>query len=244
MLVRASGPAAGPPGASSSGIGLAEPAHVLDRARRPGARAACGRRHRRWSPAAARPAWRRPPPSAPAAEVGGHRAQRPLRGRQADALRRLVGERLQPLQRQRQVGAALGARQGVDLVDDDPLDAAQRLARRGGQQQVERLGRGDQDVRRALAEARAARRPACRRCACRRGPRGVGSPSAWAASAMPCQRRAQVAVDVVDERLERRDVEDAQRARSGSAGGGSRAAAGRGTTGTRPGSCRCRWARR
>ena len=60
--------------------------------------------------------------------------------------------RLEPLQRQRQVRAALRAGQGVDLVDDDPLDAAQRLARLRCQQQVQRLGRRDEDVRRVLAE--------------------------------------------------------------------------------------------
>ena len=61
-------------------------------------------------------------------------------------------KRLEALQRQRQVCAALRAGKRVDLVDDHPLDAAQRLARGRGEQQVERLGRGDEDVRRTLAE--------------------------------------------------------------------------------------------
>ena len=40
-----------------------------------------------------------------------------------------VGDLLEPFERQRQVGAALGGGQGVDLVDDDGLDADERLAR-------------------------------------------------------------------------------------------------------------------
>ena len=64
-------------------------------------------------------------------------------------------QRLQPLQRQRQVGAALGRDERVDLVDDHRVDRAQRLAGVRGQQQVQRLGRGDQDVGRLALEARA-----------------------------------------------------------------------------------------
>ena len=63
--------------------------------------------------------------------------------------------RLEPLERERQVRAALGRHQRVDLVDDDRLDRAQRLARVRGQQQVERLRRGDQDVGRLALKARA-----------------------------------------------------------------------------------------
>ena len=54
--------------------------------------------------------------------------ERTLRGGQADALGRLLGELVQPFERQREVRAALGGRQGVDLVDDHPPDAAQGLA--------------------------------------------------------------------------------------------------------------------
>ena len=54
-------------------------------------------------------------------------------GGQADALRGPVEQVVQALQRDRQVGAALGAGDGVDLVDDHRLDAAQRLARLRGQ---------------------------------------------------------------------------------------------------------------
>ena len=118
------------------------------------------------------------------------------------------GERLEPLERQREVRAALGRDERVDLVDDHGVDRAQRLARVRGEQQVERLGRRDQDVGRLALEPRAlgGRRVAGadgdrghvkRR---RRGARPVGDAG---------ERRAQVALDVDRQRLERRDVEDA-----------------------------------
>ena len=47
---------------------------------------------------------------------------------------------------QREVGAALGAGDGVHLVEDDGLDAGERLARRRGEHEEERLGRRDEDV--------------------------------------------------------------------------------------------------
>ena len=50
------------------------------------------------------------------------------------------------LERQREVRAALGRRERVDLVDDHRLDAAQRLALRRAEHQVERLGRRDEDL--------------------------------------------------------------------------------------------------
>ena len=60
--------------------------------------------------------------------------QRVLRRREADALHLaaavlLLRERVEPLERQREVRAALRAGDGVDLVDDDPLRPAQDLAR-------------------------------------------------------------------------------------------------------------------
>ena len=52
--------------------------------------------------------------------------------------------------------AAARADDGVDLVDDDGAHRAQHLAAAlGGEQQVERLGRGDQDVRRLAQHGRA-----------------------------------------------------------------------------------------
>ncbi len=57
---------------------------------------------------------------------------------------------LQPLQRQGEVGPALGAGHGVDLVDDHVLDGGEGGPRLGGQEEVERLGGGDQDIGRML----------------------------------------------------------------------------------------------
>jgi hypothetical protein len=55
------------------------------------------------------------------------------------------------------VRAALVAAQRVDLVDDHGLDRAQRRPRLAGQHQVQRLGRGDQDVGAPRAIARRSR---------------------------------------------------------------------------------------
>ena len=89
------------------------------------------------------------------AEEAGDRLERPLGRRQPDALeRRRVrrAEPLEPFQREGQVRPALRAGDRVDLVDDDRLDAAQRLARRAREQQVQALGRRDEDVRRPPRE--------------------------------------------------------------------------------------------
>ena len=68
----------------------------------------------------------------------------------ADAapLGRLLEQVVEALEADAEVGAALGAGDGVHLVDDHRVDAAQGLARLAGEHQEERLGRGDQDVRR------------------------------------------------------------------------------------------------
>ena len=122
-------------------------------------------------------------------EEAAHLLERPLRGRQADALERLAGRVVEALERERQVRAALGLRDGVDLVNDHPLGAGEDLARPRGEHQVERLGRGDQHVGRlaqhrlALALRRVAgtdRHPARRR----------RCPSAARAGCARCRRRA------------------------------------------------------
>ena len=116
------------------------------------------------------------------------RLERPLGRREADPLERRrvrAAQVLEPLEGEREVGAALRAGDRVDLVDDHRLHAAQGLAGARGQQEVERLRGRDEDLRRALRQ-----RPALvgGRVA---GPRGDGdaaapaSPGACPARAIP-----------------------------------------------------------
>ena len=94
--------------------------------------------------------------------------ERVLGRAQADALRvaaRLLG---QALEREREVRAALRGRDGVDLVDDHGLDAAEHVARLRGEDQVQRLGRRDEDVGRRAPHGDAVALRACRPCAPRR----------------------------------------------------------------------------
>ena len=83
-------------------------------------------------------------------EQPGHEVERALRRRQPDALQAapaLGDERVEPLEAERQVAAALVAGQRVHLVDDDGAHPAQQRARRRrGEEEVERLGRGDEQV--------------------------------------------------------------------------------------------------
>ena len=127
--------------------------------------------------------------------------QRVLRRAEADALGLAVAllQRVQALERQREVRAALGGGHGVDLVDDHRLDAGEDLARLRGQHEVQRLGRRDEDVRRVAAHRRAL---ALRRVA--------GADTHGEVGADAAQRRAQVALDVVGQRLQRRDVDEAR----------------------------------
>ena len=142
-----------------------------------------------------------------ARQVAGDLLDRAHRGRQADALRGLRQQRVEPLQRQGEVGPALGAGEGVDLVDDDRLDPDERLACGRGEHEEERLGRRDEDVGGGPGEgaplvgrgvARAHRHADLRRLEPEPG-RGVPDAD---------ERGAQVALDVDGEGLERRDVED------------------------------------
>jgi hypothetical protein len=109
------------------------------------------------------------------------------------------------------VCAALRGGERVDLVDDDPLDTAQRLARLAREDQVQRLRCGDEDVRRLLSEVP----PLLRGRVARPHPDarlGHRLAAALGRERDAVQRAAQVALDVVHERLERADVEHAQAA--------------------------------
>src|SRR5688572_16432632 len=126
--------------------------------------------------------------------------ERPLRGREPDALQRTPGQLFETFEREREVRAALRRDHGVDLVDDHGLDVAKALARRARQHEVQRLWRRDEDVRRCLREARAVLR---RRIA---GPdRDAGlterRPEALRGMTDADERTAQVPLDVDRERL-------------------------------------------
>ena len=148
-----------------------------------------------------------------AAEEPGDRVERPLRGAQADALerRRVRGSKaLEPLEAEGEVGATLGAGDRVDLVDDDVLDAPQDLADLAREHQVQRFGGRDEDVRRAAGDLAAVLGRGVARAA------GDGDRRDRRAEPLrrvsdAGQRRPQVALDVVGERLQRGDVQDADR---------------------------------
>ena len=187
---------------------LAQPRHVLDRdLDRDVVRLAAAGVHDLDRP-------RLPPAAAacrlPAAQEPGDLFERPLRRREANALQRTFrrAQDFEPFQRQEEVSAALRGDDGVDLVDDDGVDGAQDVPGIRSQEQVERLGRRDQDVR---------RRP------CHPGPVGGGrvarsdreSRHAEALRAVQRRgrgdardRRPEVPLDVHGESFERRDVED------------------------------------
>ena len=140
-------------------------------------------------------------------EMGDH-VNRILGRGEADALQLVAAERRQPFERQREVGAALVRRDGVNFVDDDRPGGSQHGPPRfRPQENVERLRRRHQDVRRAAAHALSF------------GGRGVAGPDPGAdldvvepALAQPFadarQRRLEIAVDIVRQRLERGDVDD------------------------------------
>ncbi len=134
-------------------------------------------------------------------EEARHLVEWTLGGGKTDALDVAAGRSREPFQRQGQVRAALRLRDGMDLVDDDPLGAAEELARLRREHEVEGFRCGDEDV---------GGRPqhfatlTLRRVAGAHRDAHVGADAA--------QRRLEVAFDVVAERLERRDVDESERA--------------------------------
>ena len=156
-----------------------------------------------------------------AAEEPGDGLEGTLGGGEADALewrslvnaggRRGAGDgrcpkELEPLEAQGEVRAPLGPGDRVDLVHDHVLDAAQDLTRLAGEQEVEALGRGDQDVGRVSHEVpalvgRGIAGPRRDRDARRLIAQSLGS------QRDPGEGRPQVALHVVGECLERADVQ-------------------------------------
>ena len=128
--------------------------------------------------------------------------------RQPDAGDGPAGERVQAFEREREVGAPLVARDGVDLVDDRGADAREHgppaFAR---EQDVERLRRRHQDVRRLPAHGLASRARGV--AGAHHGPdTGTGLTCLVQRAVDAFERHLQVLVHVVAEGLERRDVED------------------------------------
>ena len=125
--------------------------------------------------------------------------ERPLGRREPDPLDPVLDEPLEPLDREREMDTALGAGDRVHLVEDQRLDAAEAFAGGRREHEEERLGGRDQDVRRLLHELAALLGG------------GVAGPDADPqARVEPGKRPAKVPLDVVVERLERRDVEHAE----------------------------------
>ncbi len=153
------------------------------------------------------------------AEEPGDRLERPLGRAQADALERLRrrvvrcggrAQALEALEAQRQVRAALRAGDRVHLVDDDLLDATEDLAGLAREQEVQALRGRDEDVGRVADEVASLVRG---RVA---GPAGDRDPGRLEPEALRFERdarewRAEVALDVVGQGLERGDVERADR---------------------------------
>ena len=172
--------------------------HVLDRARPPRARCAS-----RW-PGCTTVTWRAPPRNVATSSGGRTVADSPTRCARPPSSG--AAQRVEPFERQCQVRAPLVARHRVHLVDDHRLDPAQYLPGLGGEQQEQRLRRGDQDVRRAARELA----PFVGRGvpgADRDADVGLGQPEPVRRLPDPGQRRAQVPLDVHRERLQRRDVQ-------------------------------------
>ena len=145
-----------------------------------------------------------------AGEEGGDFREGLLRGRQPDQLERAADQRLEPLHRERKMAAPLVPREGVNLIHDHRLDLPQRLPRPpGGEVEEERLGRGDEDVRRALDHSSSLGRPGIARTNLHADglwiqPLGTGQ------LVELFERLDQILLDVVSQRLERRDVEHAR----------------------------------
>ena len=131
---------------------------------------------------------------------------RPYRGGQPYALRRMPGERIQPFQAHGQVRAPFGAGDGMDLIEYHRFDIAQDDVRLGRQQQIQRFRRRDEDVRRMGGDG--ASLP-CRRVTAAYGDADIGSGKAGrlAFGGDAVERSAEVLRDIDGQRLQRRDVQ-------------------------------------
>ena len=175
----------------------------------------------------------------------GRPLDRLLRRRQADALQPPAAQRIEPLERQREMRAALVRRDRVDLVDDDGARVRQhrggRIRSRAGCRAIPASSRG-------CAAARGASRS--------RSAGGVspvrtqlristsGRPRARNSSRMPASGASRFLLDVVRQRLQRRDIDDLRLVRQRAGLDALRAPARRSRRETRPASCPSRSAPR
>ena len=106
------------------------------------------------------------------------------------------------------MGSALVAGEGVDFIDDDGVDVAQGFAAAGGgEQDIERLRSGDEDVRRQLQHAGTVARGSV--SGAHHGTDGGHEIATLGGELLNFEERlVEVLLHVVAERLERRDVEN------------------------------------
>ncbi len=160
-------------------------------------------RCRRWRTSEAAVRRRRRPGNARPSSIGFCVADRPMRcsGRRTSAASRSSDSA-------RCAPRLLGATAWISSTITVRVVAS--IARPGlrAKQDVERFRRRHEDVRRAPAHARALGAAACRRCAPRCGSRHRASPLARSASRMPASGASRFLLDVVRQRLQRRDVDD------------------------------------
>ena len=131
-----------------------------------------------------------------------------LRGRQPDARAVAPAQRIQSLQRQREMTAAFTLHQRMDFIDDHRARGLQHATSRlRTQQDIQRFGGGHHDVRRALAHCVAL--GLGRIAGAYRGADfDVGRTRPFEFSANAFDRNVQVDAHVVGQRLQRRHVHD------------------------------------
>ena len=148
-----------------------------------------------------------------AGEKMGDRFDRILRSREPDALQAVAAQSREPLQRKSEMGAAFVRRDGMDFVDDHrPGVREHRAPGLRAEQNVKRFRRRHQDMRRAAAHPLA--------LGDGRVPRSdpgadidIGKPAPAELLPDAGQRRLEILMDVVRQRLERRHVDDLRRIR-------------------------------
>ena len=155
------------------------------------------------------------------AQVAGDLVERPLRGREADPdepAGLIASSRSS--KRARKTPRLL--RQRAWISSTITCETPRKVSGPAGEHQVERFGRGDQDVGRLADHPWRARRRACRRSGRRPMSGGRAMPARLGVAQDPLERDLQVPRDVLVQRLQRRDVEDpdALLARGASARGG------------------------